>query len=110
MARFGDGERADFGDRFSRDAHGARFGAQPRAAAFGAGGVPAVAAQKYADVQLVFLAFEPGEETFHAGVIRVGVAVDDGVALLGGQLAERLIERDILFARAKRFSSCHSAR
>ena len=69
---------ADFGDRASRDFHGASFGAQPRAAAVRACGVAAVAAEENAHVQLVFLALEPPEEAFHAGKIFLLVAVENG--------------------------------
>ena len=41
--------------------------------------VAAIAAQKYAHVQLVFLAFEPAEKSLHAGKIRLAIAFDDGV-------------------------------
>ena len=108
-ARLGDGHRADFGDRFSGDAHGARFGAQARAVAFGADGVSAIAAEKNAHVQFVFFAFEPGEEALDAGIIRAWVALDDGVALLGGELAEGHVERESRVTRAKCFRSCQSA-
>ena len=72
----------------SVDAHGARLGAKARAAAIGARRVAAIAAQKDAHVQLVFLALEPGEEAVDAGEIGVRLALDDGVALLGGELPE----------------------
>ena len=72
LARLGDGQRADFGNRFSLDAHGASFGAQPRATAFGASGVAAIAAEEDAHVQLVFFSFEPGEKAIDAG--KVGVS------------------------------------
>ena len=62
-SRLRDRHRADFGDRFSGDAHGARFRAQPRAVAIRADGVAAIAAQKNAHVQLVFFPLEPGERS-----------------------------------------------
>ncbi len=40
-------------------------------------------------MQLVFLALEPGEEAVDAGKVGVLVAFNDGVALLGGELAKR---------------------
>ena len=48
------------------DPHGASFGAQPLAFAFGAGGVAAIFAQHDADMQLVFLALQQREEAVHA--------------------------------------------
>src|SRR5271157_1849875 len=54
---------------FPGDAHGACFGAQARAAAFGAHGIPAETAQKDAHVEFVLFALEPVEETFYAGEI-----------------------------------------
>src|SRR5580704_6102233 len=63
-ARFLDGEPANFGDRFAGNANGASFRSQTRAAAFGTGRVATVSAQKYADVELVFLALEIVEEAF----------------------------------------------
>ena len=42
-----------------------------RAVAFRAQRVSAIAAEKYAHVQLVLLALQPGEKSFHAGIIRV---------------------------------------
>ncbi len=57
--RFLDGELAEIGDGVAGNAHGAGFGAQARAIAFGAGGVAAVTAKENADVELVFFAFQP---------------------------------------------------
>ncbi len=94
MARFGDGELADFGNRFSLDAHGASFGAKPRAAAIGAGGIAAIPAEENAYVQLVFLSFEPGEKAIDARKVGVRIALNNEVSLLGGELAERNIERN----------------
>ena len=47
----------------------ARFTPQPRAVAIGTGEIAAVAAEKHADVDLVFLPLEPAEEAAHALVI-----------------------------------------
>ena len=49
-------------------------------------------AEKNAHVQLVFLALEPGEEAVDAGEIGFVIALDDGVALLGGELAKRHVQ------------------
>src|ERR1700678_729961 len=75
--RFFYGHLADFGDGTSGDFYGPGFGAQPSAMAIGAGGVAAVTAKENANVQFVFLAFEPIEETFYAFVAFFFVAVED---------------------------------
>src|ERR1700731_325940 len=94
LAGLGNGQLADFGNRFSLDAHGASFGAQPRATTIGAGGIAAIPAEENADVQLVFLSFEPGEKAIDARKVVVRIALNNEVSLLGGELAERNIERN----------------
>src|SRR5579871_4415228 len=82
-------EFAEIGDGLAGDPHGASFGAQASAATFRASGVAAIAAEEYADVQLVFLAFQPGKETFYSFKFIFGIAFEDQAALLGGELAPR---------------------
>ena len=77
LPRLRHGHRADFRDGFSGDANRARLGAQPRAVAIRADRVTAIAAQKHAHVQLVFLAFEPGEKAVHAVISGIRIALDD---------------------------------
>src|SRR5215510_427097 len=67
------------------------FSPKPRALALRAGQVAAIAAEKYADVHLVFLALEPAEETLHAFVIRT-VALDDESLFVVGQLRPRDVQ------------------
>ncbi len=98
-ARFGDGQRADFGDGPARDAHGACFRAQARAIAIRAGGVAAIAAEKYAHVQLVFFALEPGEETVHAGKARAVSPSMMALRCSAVSCAERHVERNAARAR-----------
>src|SRR5579859_2824104 len=94
LAGLGNGQLADFGNGFSLDAHGASFGAQPRTTTIGAGGIASIPAEKNAHMQLVFLSFEPGEKRIDARKVVVRIALDDEVSLLGGELAERNIERN----------------
>ncbi len=79
-------------------AHRPRLGPQPRAVAFGARRVSAIAAQENAHVQLVLLAFEPVEESLDADVARLAVADENLLALRRGQLAIRRVERDVFRA------------
>src|SRR5215470_16523339 len=72
---------ANFGDRPPLDFHGARLSAQPRPLAIRTRRVTAIAAQKHANVQLVFLALEPAKESFDAGEILLRVALENRVAL-----------------------------
>src|SRR5256886_1630044 len=88
-ARFFDGELANLGDSFSRDADGASFGAQASSATIRASGIPAEAAKENADVQLVLLALQPGEKTFYAFVIVFGIAFKNQAALFGRELTPR---------------------
>ena len=75
------GEFADFGDGSAGDSNGAGFGAEARAAALGASGITAISAEKNSDVEFVFFAFEPGEETFDAVEIVFWVAFENEAAL-----------------------------
>ena len=65
------------------DEDGAGFGAEALAAAVGAEGVAAVFGEEDADVQLVFLALERGEEAADAG--EGAAAFLDEVLLVGGR-------------------------
>ena len=94
FANIADGEAAYTIDRVSADLHVARFAAQARAVAVRAGLIPAVAAQEYPDVHLVFLAFEPLEEAVDA-FVGVAVAVKDDAALLVGELVPGHVEADV---------------
>ena len=75
VLRGGDGEGGDLADvlagPLSED--GAGFGAEALAAAVGAGGVAAIFGEEDADVELVFLAVERGEEAADAGEGAVAV-------------------------------------
>ena len=75
-------------------ADGPGFRAETRAAAFGAGCIPSVTAQENADVEFVFLAFEPIEEAFDAFEIVFGVAFQNETALLARELAPGDVERN----------------
>ena len=80
--RGGDGEGGDFADVLVvLNEDGAGFGAKALAAAVGAEGVAAVLGEEDADVELVFLALERGEEAADAGV---GAATFPEEFLLGG--------------------------
>src|SRR5262249_32612632 len=90
---------ANFGDRPPLDFHGARLSAQPRPLAIRTRRVTAIAAQKHANVQLVFLALEPAEESFDAREILLRVALENRVALRCGQVAEWHVDWNTLRAR-----------
>ena len=62
-----DGEGGDFADVLLLIRDGAGFGAEALAAAVGAEGVATVFGEEDADVELVFLALERGEEAADAG-------------------------------------------
>ncbi len=94
FANIADGEAADPIDRVSADLHVARFAAKARAVAIRTGLIPAVAAQEYPDVDLVFLPFEPLEEAVDA-VVGIAVAVEDDALLLVGQLVPGHVETDV---------------
>src|ERR1700676_4632493 len=98
LAGLGNGQLADFGNRFSLNAHGASFGAQPCATTIRAGGIAAIPAEENADVQLVFLSFEPGEKPIDASKVVVRIALDNEVSLLGGELPKRNIDRNAVSA------------
>ena len=83
-ARFLDGKLAKLGDGMAGDADGAGFGAQAGSAAIRASGIPAIAAQKDADVQFIFFAFEPSEKSFDTLESVFRVAFEDETALLRG--------------------------
>jgi len=91
----------NFGDRPARDFHRASFGAQSRPTAIRAERVTAIAAQKNAHVQFIFLALEPAEKSLHARKIRFAIAFDDCIALRGAQLAEGRVERNALVASVR---------
>ncbi len=90
---------ADFCDRAPSDLHGAGLGAQARAMAVGTSGVAAIAAEKYAHVQLVLFPLQPGEKALHAQEIFLAVALEDRVALRRGQVAEGNVDGNALGAR-----------
>ena len=95
------GHGADFRDGFAGDANRARLRPKPRAVAFRADGVAAIAAQENAHVEFVFLPFEPREKPVHPVVSGFRFALDDQVLLRGGEIAEWNIERNIV--RASKF-------
>ena len=85
-----------------------RVGLEPRAAARRARRVRAVARQQHADVHLVGLGLEPGEEALHAVPLArpglppahpVRVALDHPAAVPLGQVAPRGVERDAALPR-----------
>ena len=90
-------ERAEPIDRPAGDEHVARFAAQPRALAVGAGLIAAIAAEEHADVDLVLLPLEPLEEAVDA--VEVAAAVQHELALALGQLAPRHVEPHVRGAR-----------
>ena len=63
--QFIDGQRHQLRQRFCREAEVQRRGLVAAAAAVGAGGVSAVAAEQHADVHFVGLRFEPVEKPLH---------------------------------------------
>src|SRR6202142_2149793 len=92
--RFLHGHLADFRDRAPLNPHGAGLRTQSRTLAIGTRRIASIAAQKYADVQLVFLPLQPVKKAFDADVIFLAITFDDRVALCRGQLTERDIERN----------------
>ncbi len=73
------------------------FRFEPGAATIGAGIVAAVLGQQHADVHLVALAFEPGEETLRAvphTVVPIALAFDDPASLRFVQLAPGHVDGD----------------
>jgi hypothetical protein len=90
-------ERRDAIDGAAGDVHVAGLAAQPCAAAIRAGQVSAVAAQEDADVNLVFLLFEPAEEA--ADSVVVVVAFDDEVPLFVGEFAPGDVEPELRLLR-----------
>ena len=89
------GQRRDAVDREVPDPHGPRLTAQTRARTIRTGLIPAIAAQEHADVHLVFLAVEPGEEPAHAVPV-VAVAIDDEPSMLLRQVLPRHVKRHAL--------------
>ncbi len=90
------------------DAPQQRLGLEARAFARGARGVGPVAREQHADVHLVRLGLEPGEEALHAVPVRLArlppahpvvVAADHPAALLRAERAPRRVERDAAFGR-----------
>jgi hypothetical protein len=77
----GDGEGAGLADILIVDEDGAGFGAEALAAAVGAERVAAILREEDADVELIFFAFERGEEA--ADAREGGVAVFDEGSLNG---------------------------
>ena len=104
----GDGESGDFADIFGgaifrRDEDGAGFGAQALAVAVGAEGVAAILGEEDADVELVFLALEGGEEAADAGE---GAACRSrGVSCCGGSRSYQGTLVGMAAERAKRIIS-----
>ena len=93
-ASFFHGEFTDFRDRLFRDSNGAGFGAKARPTAFRTSCITAISTEKHTDVQFVFFAFEPREETFDAIEIVFGIAFEDEAALFGGKLTPRYVRGD----------------
>src|SRR5690606_33505858 len=91
--RLPDGERRGLVDRAAADLHVPRLAPQPRAAAIGARLVAAIPAQEHADVDLVLLPLEPGEEPADARIV-AAIAFDHDPPLLGGEIAPRRVERN----------------
>src|SRR6266581_6129448 len=88
-ARFLDGKLANLRDGFLRHAHRARLGAQASPATLRAGRITTEAAEENADVQLVFLALQPGEKTFDPCVVVLRIAIENQAALFGSELTPR---------------------
>ena len=95
--RLFDRHRRDLADVFAADPYLPRFASQAQAAAVGAHGIAAIAAEKDAHVELVLLALQVLEEAAHAP--EVAVAADDEVLLLGGEVVPGNIERNARSAR-----------
>ena len=93
-ARFLDSESANFRDGSSCDADGTGFGAQTGSPAIRASGITAEAAEEDADMQLVLLALQPGEETLDAFVFVFGIALENQTALFGRELTPRHVRGD----------------
>ena len=89
-------------------ADGAGFGAQALAAAVGAGGVAAILREEDADVQLVLLAFELGEEAADAGPCTA--AVEDEVLLGFGEVVPGDVDGDAFGLAARFISACQGER
>src|SRR5439155_8458240 len=84
---------ANFADVLATDPDLACLRTQPGAATGRTQRISAVAAQKYTNVQLVFLTFEMGEEAADAGV--ASLALDDCLSLLGIEFLPGNIQRNI---------------
>ena len=82
-----DRQRANLRQHLSANAHIARFLPQARPFAIRTARVAAILRKKHADVQLVFLRFQPVEKSAYA--VPIAFAVDDGVPLLTGQFIKR---------------------
>src|ERR1700682_4588051 len=85
-------KRANFRQRLPADAHVASFLPQASAFAIGTERIAAVLRQENTYVQLIFLGFQPLEESAHTGPI--ALAVNDGPLLRAGQLIEGLVHRN----------------
>src|SRR5262245_49001858 len=76
LRRLLDRQIADVRQRFAADPHVTGVVAQTPSIAIRTARVTAILSQKDADVQFVFLSFEPGKKAAHAGPL--AFALDDG--------------------------------
>ncbi len=91
--RLAHGQPAHVVDRPSADAHVPRFASEPCPAAIRAGLVAAIPAEEHADVDLVLLPLQPGEEAANALEV-AAVSFDDEPRSLRGQIGPRDVEAD----------------
>ncbi len=94
----GHGHRANFRNRFARDAHRARFRAQPRSVAFRANRIAPVTAQENAHVEFIFFPLEPMEKSVHAVIVGFRIAFDHQLLLRRSEAPKRRIERNAIRA------------
>src|SRR5229473_8406576 len=97
--RLFDAELADLSNRFSRYAHCASLGSQTSSPAIRTGRVASEAAEKNTHVQLVFFALQPGEKSFDALVVVLGIAFEIQAQLFSGELAPRHVRGNSATAR-----------
>src|SRR5438876_9387554 len=98
------GQRRYLVDRAAGHLHVARFATQTRAAALRARQVSAITAEKHPDVDLIFLAFQPTEETTDSFVLVISpgrprrAAVDHKAFFRPGEVGPRHIQADPVLA------------
>src|SRR5215472_6097465 len=89
--------RCHLADVLAADLHLAGFAAQAQAAAIGAHGISAIAAEEDAHMQLVLLALQVLEEAAHPP--ELPIAADDKTLLIGREVLPRHVKRDAGGAR-----------